>query len=225
VGEAPTESTRSSLVERLGGTAKALTGVVGLISAIVTLAILVWPRGSEAPKPKPAPPGEVSGFFTAVRLGPRVPARTYVGLGEATPVGNPSRASLMVPGHLVYLRATVRGFAGKWLWVSWSVISSKSHERVTGPGFTAFKDPKTGRYRPLPRGVLPTILLIQPIARIHKTEITVWVPIPSRKGRFFAQLVIEDNRGRHFASAKTPPFNGDPGIRAVPPNFAPPIGG
>jgi hypothetical protein len=131
----------------------------------------------------------------------------------------------MVPGHLVYLRATVRGFAGKWLWVSWSVISSKSHERVTGPGFTAFKDPKTGRYRPLPRGVLPTILLIQPIARIHKTEITVWVPIPSRKGRFFAQLVIEDNRGRHFASAKTPPFNGDPGIRAVPPNFAPPIGG
>jgi hypothetical protein len=157
--------------------------IVGLVSGIAGLVFLFQPDL----KPT-AEASKQAATLSQLRVKPSVSLRTYLAVADL-PETPYTKAQLARRGALLRFRAQITGFEGERLLLKWELFDAKSGDQVDES----------------------TDTMITPTTETNEATWPFWVPLPRRKGPFYAVVELKQQKAHHqlaLDSLESDPFPG-----------------
>jgi hypothetical protein len=156
--------------------------MAGSILAVLALYSWFFPRDEEQ--------ANVSGELAVLRRDPNVRLGPYL-RAENRPVEGISAAGLREVGNVFTLRLVLTGVQGRNLPLRWTIFDADSATAL-GQAFNNRLD----------RTLRPSTAVGESETAVQR----VWVPLPTRTGRFFVRFDLGDGEGGVLGTTDSEPF-------------------
>jgi hypothetical protein len=170
---------------RLTAALAAVGTLIGVLAAATSL--FDWFGGKVDPPPPP-PPAEIDARVLRVDL--RSTSQRLVDYLRETnqPTAGLSKFEGAEPGYVFNVRVRLQGNQDKRLPLRWSIIDASTGQPLRDPLYTQ------------------TATVFEPGGPSHARTWPIWVPFPSREGKFRVRATLIDEKRQPLDEAESEPF-------------------